>query len=413
MAELLCRQLRARADQRHRLRRRLDAAHHRRADHPHCRHPAAAARQHRPARRRHHGHARPFQHPGLDRRRRRSTTCCPATCRSPPPTSEHETLDEYVEHEGLPNRLLGQLPQVHRQPAQGLVRRRGHAPTTTICFTWLPRHRRRLFATADVRPHGQAARSRATSCWARTPAAAGPTPGLHRAGLRNLDWLVVRRLVRDRERRLLEERPGRPAARRDQDRGLLHSRRRGSPRRRARSPTPSGCSSGTTRRSTRRATAAPTPGSSTTSGKRLKELYAGSTDPRDQPLLRLTWDYDFDGPQRLPDGTLSRIEGEPDVEKVLQEINGYKLTRSTRAPAGRSCCPASAELKDDGIDGVRLLDLQRRLSRAGPQPGRASGRRPTTRCSRTGASPGRTIAGSCTTAPRPTPTAGPGRSARS
>src|SRR4029079_14947790 len=42
-------------------------------------------------------------------------------------------------------------------------------------------------------------------------------------------------------------------------------------------------------------------------GKRLKELYAGSTDPKDQSLLTLTWDYSCDHPQRLPDGTVSRI----------------------------------------------------------------------------------------------------------
>jgi hypothetical protein len=27
-------------------------------------------------------------------------------------------------------------------------------------------------------------------------------------------------------------------------------------------------------------------------GKRLRQLYAGSTDPKDEPLLNLTWDYD-------------------------------------------------------------------------------------------------------------------------
>ena len=76
-------------------------------------------------------------------------------------------------------------------------------------------------------------------------------------------------------------------------------------------------------------------------GKRLKQLYAGSTDPRDQPLLHLTWDYDFDQPPRLPDGSLSRIEGEPDLEKVLMEINGYRLDEK-RLVSGFS------ELKDDG-----------------------------------------------------------------
>ena len=63
------RQLRSRADERPGLRRGLDPAHHRRADDPHGGHPATPARQHRPARRRHPGHARPFQHPGLDGRR--------------------------------------------------------------------------------------------------------------------------------------------------------------------------------------------------------------------------------------------------------------------------------------------------------------------------------------------------------
>ena len=71
-------------------------------------------------------------------------------------------------------------------------------------------------------------------------------------------------------------------------------------------------------------------------GKRLKHLYAGSTDPRDQGLLNLTWDYDFDEPPRLPDGTLSRIEGEPDLEKVLMEINGHKLDETDPRTGGPS-----------------------------------------------------------------------------
>ena len=159
----------------------------------------------------------------------------------------------------------------------------------------------------------------------QNPGGGGPNAGLHRAGLRNLDWLVVARLVRDRERRLLEERPERPAAVGDQDRGLLHPRRRRRRRRRAASPTPSGCSSGTTRRSTRRATAAPTPGSSTTSASGSSSSTPARPSRRTSRSWHLTWDYDYDEPPRLPDGSLSRIEGEPDVEKVLQEINGYNL----------------------------------------------------------------------------------------
>ncbi len=87
-------------------------------------------------------------------------------------------------------------------------------------------------------------------------------------------------------------------------------------------------------------------------GKRLKNLYAGSTDPRDQPLLNLTWDYDYHEHPRLPDGTVSRIEGEPDLEKVLQEINGYQVGSAMPAEEKRPAQPALlkgfGDLKDDG-----------------------------------------------------------------
>jgi formate dehydrogenase major subunit len=80
-----------------------------------------------------------------------------------------------------------------------------------------------------------------------------------------------------------------------------------------------------------------------TLGKRLKQLHAGSTDPKDRPLLDLTWDYDFAAPPRLPDGRSSRIEGEPDVSKVLQEMNGYKKVSGTV-----SLVSGFSELKEDG-----------------------------------------------------------------
>ena len=47
-------------------------------------------------------------------------------------------------------------------------------------------------------------------------------------------------------------------------------------------------------------------------GKMLKELYAGSTDPRDEPMQKLTWDYP----------TIGAI-AEPSADAVLKEINGY------------------------------------------------------------------------------------------
>jgi formate dehydrogenase major subunit len=51
-------------------------------------------------------------------------------------------------------------------------------------------------------------------------------------------------------------------------------------------------------------------------GLRLKRLYTNSSLPRDQGIQSLVWDYD----PVVPENTA----GEPDVEKVLKEINGFQ-----------------------------------------------------------------------------------------
>jgi formate dehydrogenase major subunit len=50
-------------------------------------------------------------------------------------------------------------------------------------------------------------------------------------------------------------------------------------------------------------------------GRRLKDMYRGSTREEDQPLLKLTWEYPTEG----------AIE-EPKAEHILREMNGYDLT---------------------------------------------------------------------------------------
>jgi formate dehydrogenase major subunit len=49
-------------------------------------------------------------------------------------------------------------------------------------------------------------------------------------------------------------------------------------------------------------------------GRRIKELYKNSTDPKDRPVKAVTWNYP----------TMGKLE-EPDAESVLFEINGFKL----------------------------------------------------------------------------------------
>jgi formate dehydrogenase major subunit len=70
-------------------------------------------------------------------------------------------------------------------------------------------------------------------------------------------------------------------------------------------------------------------------GKRLKKLYAPSELARDQGIKNLVWNYEPDKP---PEG---RIKDEPDVLKILREINGFE-TATGRHLTG------SQELKDNG-----------------------------------------------------------------
>jgi formate dehydrogenase major subunit len=95
-------------------------------------------------------------------------------------------------------------------------------------------------------------------------------------------------------------------------------------------------------------------------GKRLKELYADSTDPKDLPIQNLTWEYPEHG----------RI-AEPSAEAVLREINGYSWP-------GREQIASFADLKDDGSTACGCWSLQRRLPARRPQsralaPGRRAG----------------------------------------
>lgn len=100
-----------------------------------------------------------------------------------------------------------------------------------------------------------------------------------------------------------------------------------------------------------------------TLGNRIRAKLAGSTDPRDRPLLDLVWDYPVDE------------HGDPDPEFVLAEINGHQLTGDD---AG---APLSSftELRADGstaggcwiycgvyADGVN--QAARRVPRGGPSP---------------------------------------------
>jgi formate dehydrogenase major subunit len=69
-------------------------------------------------------------------------------------------------------------------------------------------------------------------------------------------------------------------------------------------------------------------------GKKLKALYAGSADAKDRPILNMTWDYEHEDDRE-------RERGEPSVNKIMQEINGYYTATGDQVKG-------FTELADDG-----------------------------------------------------------------
>ena len=73
-------------------------------------------------------------------------------------------------------------------------------------------------------------------------------------------------------------------------------------------------------------------------GKRLKKLYEGSTEPRDQGFLNMTWDFEPE-----PDEVANwQIKDDPSALKIMREINGFTTGKPDEQLAG------FAALKDDG-----------------------------------------------------------------
>ena len=79
-------------------------------------------------------------------------------------------------------------------------------------------------------------------------------------------------------------------------------------------------------------------------GKAIREKLAGSADPKDRPILDLTWDYPLVGPH-----------DEPDAEHVLQEISGTH---------GRRLVPVELRrARGRRLDQLRLVDPLRASTR--------------------------------------------------
>jgi formate dehydrogenase major subunit len=260
----------------------------------------------------------------------------------------HEDLQSYIQHEGLPT---GYWANTSKFIVSLLKAWYGRAATkrNDFAFRWLPRidgdysqlptfHRMARGAMKGYFLFGQ------------NPGGGGPNAGLHRAGLRHLDWLVVLDWFETESAVFWKNDPNGPPPSDIKTEVFFIPA--------AASPEKEGTFTNTQRLLQWHDKAVDPPDECRSDawfvynlGKQLKKLYEGSTEAKDQPLLHLTWDYDPDGPRFLPDGRPSGVEGEPDMEKVLMEINGYHLKKRdahNEKHSKHKLLNGFSELQDDG-----------------------------------------------------------------
>jgi formate dehydrogenase major subunit len=135
----------------------------------------------------------------------------------------HEDLSSYIEHEGM---QTGYWANFSKFIVSLLKAWYGDAatPDNDFGFSWLPRVDADYSALAyfDRMAKGEVKGYFLTG---QNPGG-GPNAGLHRAGLRNLDWLVVLDWFETESAVLWKNDPNAPPPFPDQDRGLLHPRGR-------------------------------------------------------------------------------------------------------------------------------------------------------------------------------------------
>jgi len=275
----------------------------------------------------------------------------------------HDTLDSYVAHGGM---TAGYWSHFRADIVSLLKAWYGDAARTENDFRygWLPRIEcdHSQLPTFNRMSRGKL---KGYFLFGQNPGGGGPNAGLHRAGLRNLEWLVVLDWFETESATFWKHDPGAPPPSDIKTEVFLIPA--------ASNPENDGTLTNTQRLLQWHTKANDPPGDCRSDswfvynlGRRLRQLYAGSTDPKDQPLLNLTWDYDYDQPPRLPDGSVSRIENDVDAEKVLMEMNGHKLDEADPRTGRPRLLAGFSELKDDGTTACGIWIY----SGVFPEPGR-------------------------------------------
>ena len=258
----------------------------------------------------------------------------------PQPTKarNHQDLGSYLEEEGVKHGVWADLPAY----VISLLRAwygDGATPENEWGYSWIPKvdqDHSELPVFVDM----ASGKVKGYFLIGQNPAAGGPNAGLNREALRRLDWLVVRDFFPIESATFWKEGPDHP------DPSTIGTEVFFLPA--ANGIEKSGSFTNTERLIQWHEKAVNPPGDCRSDlwfiwnlGRRLKELYADSTKEYDQGILNLTWNYAYDQPEVLPDGTPNSIPEEPDPEKVLREINGYTV-------ADHAQLQSYLQIKDDG-----------------------------------------------------------------
>jgi formate dehydrogenase major subunit len=257
----------------------------------------------------------------------------PGYLAQPATFKKNATLQEYIDATRIPTGYWSNLPKFVISLLKAWY---GEAatPENEYGYQWIGKitgdhsHLQAAVDMADGKVKGMIV-------FGQNPAAGSPNAALHRKGLHQLDWLVTVDLYETETSSFWSKAPdaGDPKTIKTEVFAIP-----------AAAPAEKdGTLTNTQRLLQWHFKAADPPGDARSDtwfvyhlGRRLKELYKDSTEPKDQGLLNLTWDY---LPEQ-PDPRF-RINDEPSAEKVLKEINGFTVK-------DRKQLDSFEKLKDDG-----------------------------------------------------------------
>ena len=240
-----------------------------------------------------------------------------------------QTLEEYINTSGQKLGWWSNMPAYIRSLLQAWYGEAANEEDGNCSYRWLPKiigdhsHLVTSYAMLDGKVRGYL-------LLGQNPAAGSTNARMQRKALEQLDWLVVRDLYEVESAAFWYKQPGFGPQTEPVDSSKIKTEIFLLPA--AASTEKEGSFTNTQRLIQWRDKAVDPAGDARSDlwfvyhlGIRLKELYAGSSAPKDRPLQALTWDYE---PEQPEPG--SRILDEPDALLVLKEINGYYVRPPTQ-----------------------------------------------------------------------------------